>query len=336
MKKSLWLAGVLALTFAATACAENAENAAPDANGAVDAASASDTAAAAGLAASTAAAAAQVEPAPEAAPDFEFPDEAWRPVDPEDTLYIDTDHGMIVIELAPEFAPLHVERMTTLARNNFYDFLVWHRVIDGFVAQGGGSRANPNHGTDLPNVPGEFTIRRGPEMEISELQMRTVNPRQDPRDAPAGFWNGFPAGTSPIVQASITGDGQVDSWLLHCTGAASMARTSDPNSAGSQFYITRGNAEHLNTQYTVWGRVRHGQDAVDAIAVGTMGEDMGFTPDTIRSMRVGSDLPEGERLGIEVVDTASTAFAEYLDSLRNADGELPDVCDIPLPTRVTE
>lgn len=334
MKKSLWLAGVMALTFATTACADNA---ATDDNGSVDAASSSETvsSAAASLAASTPAAV-QDESAQDAAPDFAFPESAWRTVDVEDTLYIDTDHGMIVIELAPEFAPLHVERMTTLARSNFYDFLVWHRVIDGFVAQGGGSRANPNHGTDLPNVPGEFTIRRGPEMEISELQMRTVNPRQDPRDAPAGFWNGFPAGTSPIVQASITGDGQVDSWLLHCTGAASMARTNDPNSAGSQFYITRGNAEHLNTQYTVWGRVRHGQDAVDSIAVGTMGENLGFTPDTIRSMRVGSDLPEDERLQIEVVDTTSAAFADYLDSLRNADGELPDVCDIPVPTRVTE
>lgn len=335
MKKSLWYASVMALTIAATACADNS---ASDAETAIDATPAGETAAAAASSAATrtAATAVQEETAAPDTPAFEFPDDAWRTVDQEDLLYIDTEHGMIVVELAPEFAPQHVERMTTLARQNFYDYLVWHRVIDGFVAQGGGSRSNPNHGTDLPNVPGEFTTRRGPDMPITELQQRTVNPRQDPRQAPAGFWDGFPAGTGPIVQASITGDGRVESWLLHCTGAASMARTNDPNSAGSQFYITRGNAEHLNTQYTVWGRVRHGQDAVNAIAVGTMVQDIGFSPDTIVSMRVGSDLPEDEQMTIAVADTNSDAFAAYLDTLRSADGSLPDVCDIPVPTRVTE
>lgn len=332
MKKSVWLASVFALTLTASACGQEPGQAAETTNQ-VLASSATSSAA-------EVASEASQEPATggEAVSQmtYVFPDDAWRPLDPENTLYIETEHGMIVLELAPEFAPQHVERMKTLARDHFYDYLVFHRVIDGFMAQGGGSRSNPAHSTDLPNLPAEFTIRRGPDMPISELQQRTVNPRQDPRQAPAGFWNGFPAGTAPIAQAAITGDGRVGSWLLHCAGAASMARTSDPNSAGSQFYITRGNAEHLNTQYTVWGRVRSGQAAVDAITVGTMGENLGFTPDTIQSMRVGSDLPEEDRINIEVVDTNSDAFAAYLDTLRNADGQLPDVCDIPVPTRLTE
>lgn len=270
------------------------------------------------------------------APGYAFPDDAWRDVDQAKTLYISTDHGQVVVELAPEFAPTHVDRMQTLAQQQFYDFLVWHRVIDGFMAQGGGSRSNPNHRAELPPMQAEFTVRRGPEMEISELQDRVVNPRSVPQSAKAGFWNGFPAGTQTLALAGLTGDGQVQSWLLHCEGAASMARTSDPNSAGSQFYITRDHADHLNATYTVWGRVRYGQDAVNAIRVGTLGQDVGFQPDVIRSMRVGTDVPEEERIALQVVDTDHAAFSAYLDTLRNAAGELPDVCDIPVPSRVVD
>ncbi|WP_417488712.1 peptidylprolyl isomerase [Maricaulis sp.] len=267
---------------------------------------------------------------------YDFPDDAWRDLDPEDTLYIETPHGRIVVELAPEFAPTHVERMKTLARAQFYDFLVWHRVLEGFMAQGGGSRGNPNHRTELPSMSSEFTVRRGAELPVSELQDRVINPSDNPRSARAGFWNGFPAGTQTLAVAALTGDGQVESWLLHCTGAAAMARTNDPNSAGSQFYITRGNAEHLNAIYTVWGRVRAGQDAVNALRLGTLGQDPRFVPDTIDSMRVAADLPEAERTRIQVIDTESAAFTAYLDSLRNPAGALPDVCEIPVPTRILE
>tara|TARA_R110002072_G_scaffold53360_2_gene140938 strand:- start:282 stop:1232 length:951 start_codon:yes stop_codon:yes gene_type:complete len=267
---------------------------------------------------------------------YDFPDAAWRDLDPENTLYIETPHGRIVVELAPEFAPTHVERIKTLARAQFYDFLVWHRVLDGFMAQGGGARGNPNHRTDLPPMNSEFTTRRGAALPISELQDRVINPSDNPQRARAGFWHGFPAGTQALAVAALTGDGQVESWLLHCTGAAAMARTSDPNSAGSQFYITRGNAEHLNAIYTVWGRVRAGQDAVNALRIGTLGQDPGFVPDTIDSMRIAADLPEAERTQVQVIDTDSAAFTTYLDSLRNAAGALPDVCEIPVPTRILE
>ena len=341
MKKSIWMASVFALSLTASACAEEP---AETADASAETAGSNAEAIVSGATSSAANAAVQeTDEEPEIADgggmdqaEYFFPDEAWRAIDQENALYINTEHGMIVVELAPEFAPIHVERMTTLARQNFYDYLVWHRVLDGFVAQGGGSRANPAHSTDLPDIPGEFTIRRSPDLQISELQPRMVNPRQDTRMAPSGFWNSFPAATEPVAQSGITADGRVTSWLLHCTGAASMARTSDPNSAGSQFYITRGDAEHLNTQYTVWGRVRHGMDAVNQIAIGTMGQDLGFSPDSIISMRVGSDLPEDERLNIEVVDTNSAAFADYLETLRNADGMLPDVCAIPVHTRISE
>tara|TARA_R110000868_G_scaffold57591_2_gene177836 strand:- start:68946 stop:69887 length:942 start_codon:yes stop_codon:yes gene_type:complete len=275
------------------------------------------------------------EPSTEAV-DFDFPDSAWRELDPENTLYIETSGGRIIVEMAPEFAPNHVERMRTLAREHFYDFLVWHRVIDGFMAQGGGSRSAPNHRTDLPNMAAEFTVRRGADMPVSELQDRVVNPSNIPQSAKAGFWHSFPVGTQTMALASLTGDGMVNSWLLHCEGAAAMARTNDPDSAGSQFYITRGDAEHLNAIYTSWGRVRAGQDAVDAIRVGTLGQDVGFIPDVINSIRVAADLPEDERTHVQVVDTDAPAFTDYLNSLRDDAGRLPDVCEITVPTRILE
>ncbi|WP_339746652.1 peptidylprolyl isomerase [uncultured Maricaulis sp.] len=317
MIKQVSLSLALALGLATAACAREAADASQT-TGAVSAIQVAETAAAT---ASTA---------------YPFPDDAWRDLDPENTLYIETPHGRIIVELAPEFAPNHVERMKILARAHFYDFLVWHRVLDGFMAQGGGARGNPNHRTDLPPLNSEFTVRRGAELPISELQNRVINPSNMAQSAKAGFWHGFPAGTQTLAAAALTADGRVDSWLLHCTGAAAAARTNDPNSALSQFYITRGNAEHLNAAYTSWGRVRAGQDAVNALRVGTLGQDPGFVPDTIDSMRVAADLPEAERTHVQVVDTESPAFTAYLNSLRDASGALPDVCEIPVPTRILE
>lgn len=314
------LSASLALALTAGACAREAETAGSEAES---------------LASQSAAAVTQAETAP-AAPQWDLPDEAWRTADQEDLLYIDTDHGMVIVEMAPEFAPNHVERMRTLAHERFYDFLVWHRVIDGFMAQGGGARTNPGHAADVEGLEAEFTVRRSGEPVVTELQDRIINPSALPQMAKAGFWNGFPAGTQTAALAAITGDGQVQSWLLHCRGAAAAARTGDPNSARSQFYLTRGNAEHLNAQYTSWGRVRVGQEAVDAIAVGSAMEDPDFRPDNIRSMRTGDELPAEEQVTIQVADTDSAAFAAYLDTLRDPSGNLPDICDITVPTRIVE
>ena len=313
------LSASLALALTTAACARET--------------TADTTEADAGAASAVSTAAAQ-ETAP--APQWDLPADSWRTADQGDLLYIETDHGMVIVEMAPEFAPNHVARMRTLAQERFYDFLVWHRVIDGFMAQGGGARSNPGHAADVDGLQAEFTVRRSGEPVVTELQDRMINPRSLPQMAKAGFWDGFPAGTQTAALAAITGDGQVQSWLLHCTGAAAAARTGDPNSARSQFYITRGNPEHLNAQYTSWGRVRVGQEAVDAIAVGSAMDDPDFRPDNIRSMRTGDELPAEEQVTIEVADTDSAAFAAYLDTLRDPSGNLPDICDITVPTRIIE
>jgi len=256
------------------------------------------------------------------------PDSAWRTVNPEDLLRIETRHGDIWVELAPEFAPNHVAQVKALARQGWYDGTVWHRVIDGFMAQGGVRFDDPQAEPEgVQRLAAEFTVSRGAEMEISELMDKRVPSR-------AARWQ---AGFQPIAQAAIRADGQVESFIAHCPGAAAAARTSDPNSAMFQFYITRDEAEHLNAQYTAWGEVRVGQDVVNSIKTGTLGQDMAGVPDLINSVRVVADLPEDERPSVQVMDTRSETFSAYLDAIAQANGgSLPDLCEIEAPVRVME
>jgi peptidylprolyl isomerase len=325
-----------ALVFSAAACAESESgteaaveaSAAAEIGAAAEAETAQAEAAESGPSAVEAAYQAAVETAP---------DSAWRTVEAEDLLKISTSEGVIWVELADEFAPAHTARMRELARADWYDFKVWHRVIDGFMAQGGGAMDNPSITPPTDPIEAEFTIRRDPaEIEVTEIQDRTINPRSNRSRAQAGFWDGFPASTQPAAAAGIMGDGRVDSWLIHCDGAAAMARTADPNSANAQFYIVRGEAEHLNTQYTVWGTVRAGHEVTYALNEGTLGETRGFQPSFIEDVQVVSDLPEDERPTVQVMDTTSEAFAAYLAALEAAEGEAPDVCEIDVPVRVSE
>jgi peptidylprolyl isomerase len=134
---------------------------------------------------------------------------------PENTLYLDlSTGGKVAIQLRPDVAPGHVARIKTLVRRGFYDGIVFHRVIDGFMAQTGDPKGTGEGGSDLPDLKAEF--------------------------------NGMP----------------------HVRGAVSMARTDDPNSANSQFFITFAPRMSLDGKYTVFGRVIGGMAFVDAIKRG--------------------------------------------------------------------
>jgi peptidylprolyl isomerase len=122
--------------------------------------------------------------------------------------------GDVVIKLRPDLAPGHVARITELANSGFYDGVVFHRVIPGFMAQGGDPTGTGYHGSDLPDLKAEFS-------------------RQP-----------------------------------HGRGTASMARSANPDSANSQFFICFDDAGFLDGQYTVWGEVESGMEHVDALPVG--------------------------------------------------------------------
>lgn len=158
--------------------------------------------------------------------------------DPENTIYLELEHGRVVIELKPDLAPNHVARIKELARGEFYDNVVFHRVIDGFMAQTGDPTGTGTGGSDKPDLDAEFS------------------------DEP------------------------------HVRGTLSMARTSDPNSANSQFFIVLQGASHLNGKYSVWGSVVEGMEHVDKIKRGDDRNGMVDDPDKILSMRVAADVDD--------------------------------------------
>ena len=164
--------------------------------------------------------------------------------DPENTIILTLKDGDVVIELLPDVAPKHVERMKVLARAGAYDNVAFHRVIEGFMAQTGdvehGNMESPAYnarrsgtgGSDLPDLPAEF------------------------------------------------------SKLPHDRGTLGAARSQNPNSANSQFFINFKDNHFLNLQYTVYGRVISGMEAVDKIARG----EPPVTPDRMIKVRVAADV----------------------------------------------
>jgi peptidylprolyl isomerase len=152
--------------------------------------------------------------------------------DLENTLILELDTGTVTIDLRPDLAPGHVAHIKELAREGFYDGIIFHRVIDGFMAQGGCPNGSGMGGSKKPNLKAEFN------------------------DEP------------------------------HVEGVCSMARSSMPNSANSQFFICLDDARFLDRQYTVWGVVRDGMDAVHALPKG----EPPRTPGKIVSMKVAADV----------------------------------------------
>jgi peptidylprolyl isomerase len=157
--------------------------------------------------------------------------------DPENILVMETEHGTVVIEMLPDLAPKHVARIRELTRQGFYDGVVFHRVLDGFMAQTGDPTGTGSGGSGQ-NVPAEFT-------------------------------------SEPFVR-----------------GTVGMARSQNPDSGDSQFFICFADAAFLNNNYTVWARVIEGMDAVDKIKKAPTGRQSGMVddPDKIISMKVKADL----------------------------------------------
>ena len=155
-------------------------------------------------------------------------------VDLENTIYLELKDGQVTIEMRPDLAPNHVARIKELVRQEFYDGVVFHRVIEDFMAQTG-----------------------------------------DPTGTGSG-------GSGQKLDAEFTNE-------KHLRGTVSMARAADPNSADSQFFIVFKTAPWLDGQYSIWGQVTDGMDAVDKIKMGAPGSGTVNEPDKIVSMQVAAD-----------------------------------------------
>ena len=244
--------------------------------------------------------------------------ETWRAVDPERLIIFDTNKGRILIEAFPEVAPAHFEHFTTIIRSNDYDGTSFHRVMEGFMAQGGDIFALHGRDSGLPSVPGEFTFKR----DVTTMPLEA--PLGEADTARAGFVNGFPLQTQASFFAEMSVDGLVESYIPHCSGIVSTARTDDPNSANGQFFLMRDHSSHLDRKYTAWGRVIAGQDVVMALKVGQNPVSGVVTdPDILESARIAADLPEEERPAAYVLRTDTDEFRAEVEAL----GE-PNICTL--------
>jgi cyclophilin family peptidyl-prolyl cis-trans isomerase len=184
---------------------------------------------------------------------------------PDNTLLLELGSGTVTIELLPELAPLHVERIKTLAAQGFYDNTPFHRVIEGFMAQGGDPTGTGTGGSPLPDLPAEF---------------------------------------SPPAKARFV------------RGTCGMARTNNPNSANSQFFIMFQPAPSLDGQYTIWGRVVGGMELVDRIKRGAGMNGMVRDPDRVKSLRVGEAAPPAEAAPDAAPEAAPEALPDAADSVQ--------------------
>ncbi len=260
--------------------------------------------------------------APEAPPPPPKPTAAdWLTPDPNNLLVIDTNKGRIVVELSPEVAPQSAERLRTLAHQHFYDGLTFFRVIDGFMDQTGDPLNTGEGSSKLPNLPAEFTFRRGHTTPF-------VTAAQ-PDGENLGFMGVMPVASQPQALMSMTKDGKVVAWALFCPGIVGMARANDPDSANSQFFLMRDAYPKLEKQYTAAGRVIVGQDVVRAIK---LGEPPTPPLDKMITVRLASDLPPADRPTVKVLDTSSAAFKGMVDAARDDKGADFSVCDIAIPT----
>lgn len=252
-------------------------------------------------------------------------DDAWRTLDPEDTILLDLPTGLVVVELRDDLAPVNAARVRELVREGFYNNLRFHRVIEGFVAQGGDPKGDGTGGSDKPDIKGEFTT------EVSKIDNYAVIGR-DRIAAQVGFLEGMKVAAQPASLKSFLVSNSVDAWGIHCPGTMSMARATNPDSANSQFFFVIGDARlSLDRRYSVWGWVVDGFRHSRRIARG----EPPTRPTPIVRARIAADVPESERPRVEIFDTSNPRFVEYLEATgKITDGLVRDICDIRVPVKV--
>ncbi|MEI7037811.1 peptidylprolyl isomerase [Fulvimonas yonginensis] len=261
----------------------------------------------------------------------------WRRPDPANLLDMKLPGGHVLIELAPDFTPLHAANIRTLVREHYFDGLAIVRVQDNFVTQWDDPAADDEDkahikplGGAKKTLPPEYTRAIDPRLEWTPL------PDGDVYAPEVGFSEGFPVARDPATGRE---------WITHCYGTVGVARDVDPHSGnGSALYAIIGQAPRgLDRNLAVAGRVIDGMELLSALPRGPA--PMGFYTDKaqrvrIESVRLAADLPPAERPRIEVLRTDSATFAKLVEAKRNRHdafytvpaGKI-DLCSIGVPSR---
>ncbi len=258
------------------------------------------------------------------------PPEAWRSIDPENTLYLTIPQGRVVIELAPAFAPAHVANIKRLVRAGFFDGLFVVRAQDNYVVQWGD--ADSKH----PAGGGELRLKAEFDRPFATSDSFVPLPDPDTYAPQVGFAGDFPAARDPAKGLT---------WLTHCYGMVGAGRDADADSGGGpELYAVIGQApRQLDRNVTLVGRVIEGMDIFSALPRGH--GEIGFYQTQaekipIQSVKIAADLPAAQRTSFQVLRTDSPTFAALIQNRRfrhddwykTAAGHI-DVCNVPLPVR---
>lgn len=262
-------------------------------------------------------------------------DVEWRTLDPENTVYFELPGGRAIIELAPEFAPRHVENIRALVRGRHFDGGAINRSQDNYVVQWTTreleeGEAPPDHIASA--LPAEF--------EVAEAGLPfTPIPDGDVYAPEAGFVRGFPAGRDPDAGVA---------WMAHCYGVVGVARGNDPGSgSAAALYVVIGHSpRHLDRNLTMVGRIVTGMEHLSTLPRGTgplgryESRDQWVRFDRVR---MGSDLPPHERTRLQILRTDSRSFEDLILASRSRLEEFfvyPSnrigLCNVRVPTRIPE
>lgn len=256
----------------------------------------------------------------------------WRPLDPDNTLYLEIPGGRVVLELAPDFAPKHVANIKALVAEQYYDGLAITRAQDNWVVQWG----DPDEKNPKPiqhaqrTLPGEFTV------PLTGIKNFTRLPDGDGYAPQVGHSNGFPSARDPKSGTA---------WLTHCYATLGVGRDNASDSGGgTELYVVIGQSpRHLDRDITVVGRVVAGMPLLSTLPRGTA--PMGFydSPDKnvpIKAIRLAASVPLAQRANLEVMRTDSAAYQAVLEAQRHRGGPWSkvtaghiDVCNAPIPVR---
>lgn len=258
----------------------------------------------------------------------------WRRPAPEDTLYLQLPGGRVVIELAKDFAPAHAANIRALAKERYWDGLAIVRSQENYVVQWGDPAAEEKDARAFKDakrkLPAEFA-REAKDLGFTRLADGDVY-------APEVGWSGgFPSARDPKTGRA---------WLTHCYAAVGAGRGNEADSSnGAELYVVIGHApRHLDRNITLVGRVLQGMDVLSVLPRGSGA--LGFYENPaqrvpITSIRLASELPESERIDLEVFRTDTPAFDRLVDARRNRREEWfldpvghVELCNVPIPVRL--
>jgi peptidylprolyl isomerase len=240
----------------------------------------------------------------------------------DDLVVIDTSKGRIIVALASKYAPNHAKRFKELTRENFYDGIYFHRVIDGFMAQTGDPTGTGTGDSSKPDLKAEFEFKRDANtpFNLVSLNSGTIS----------GFVEYLPVTTQPDELMLLSGSGKVKAWINHCPAVLSMARSGDPNSANSQFFMMREKSTSLDRKYSAFGYVVSGLDVVRAIKIVDPEKTPPKAPSTDKMLKVRmmADLPKNERKDVFYLAPNSEEFLTNSQMIQQQKGALFNICDI--------